>query len=527
MATPGEQAAAEGPQNVCQVEEPQEQPIGRPIVQHDRVVKERNRGGYECEFVQTPLPDSFQTECSVCLEVLRDVHLTICCGHNFCKECIERVQKAEKSCPLCNKERFTVTYNRAHDVALKQFEVYCTHRKIGCEWKGRLEVLDKHLNVNPELEKQLQGCTFVEVQCYHDGCGQYCQRHLIANHQSENCSERPFSCDYCRDYNSTQGDVLFNHLPVCKCYPVSCPHECTPYAVERQKLEKHLNEECPLQEVECVFKYAGCETKLPRKDMPEHLKENIGHMSLLARQNQALARQNQELMAKLLEKDEQIRRMMEENRIEMKDGIERLAIDQDEKRERLKQEQEEQVRRMVEENQRLEKDQQKKLEGLKDSLEKLHHHVQIVMTNFEQHKRDKDRWSSEGFYTHPQGYNMCLRVDANGKRDGAGTHVACFVYLMRGDSDNLLKWPFRGSVTIQLLNQREDNNHRSKAVLFSEEEPNVCNSRVTDRERATSGWGCNITPHSELGYTAATNCQYLMNDRLYFRVKVELPYYRL
>ncbi len=374
MATPGEHAAAEGPQNVCQVEESQEQPIGRPVVQRDRV-KERNRGGYECELVH-PQPDYLQTECSVCLQVLRSPHLTNCCGHNFCKECIQRVRMDGKACPLCNGEGFILTYNREKDMTVKQLEVYCTHRTIGCEWKGKLEMLDKHLNVDPELEKQLEGCDFVELQCCHDGCGQSFQRCLIANHQSEDCSERPFSCDYCHDYNSTQGDVLFNHLPVCKCYPVPCPNSCTPYAIERQHLEQHLNKECPLQEVECEFKYAGCETKLPRKDMSEHLKENVGHMSLLARQNQTLAQQNQELMAKLLEKDEQIRRVTEESQRELETKIEILAIDQQERLDRLKREKDEQIRRLAEENRRelekaivrLAKDQQEKLVQTKEDI---------------------------------------------------------------------------------------------------------------------------------------------------------------
>ncbi len=62
--------------------------------------------------------------------------------------------------------------------------------------------------------------------------------------------------------------------------------------------------------------------------MPEHMKENIGHMTLLARQNQTLAQQNQELMAKLLEKDEQIRRVTEESRRDLLETkIEILDLD--------------------------------------------------------------------------------------------------------------------------------------------------------------------------------------------------------
>ena len=33
---------------------------------------------------------------------------------------------------------------------------------------------------------------------------------------------------------------------------------------------------------------------------------------------------------------------------------------------------------------------------------------------------------------------------------------------MRGEFDDLLKWPFRGDITIQLLNQEEDKDHIEK-----------------------------------------------------------------
>ena len=57
--------------------------------------------GYACEFMDT-IPKEFQTECSICLHVLRDPHMVDCCGYRFCKRCIEQVMSEFKSCPLCN-----------------------------------------------------------------------------------------------------------------------------------------------------------------------------------------------------------------------------------------------------------------------------------------------------------------------------------------------------------------------------------------------------------------------------------------
>ena len=54
---------------------------------------------------------------------------------------------------------------------------------------------------------------------------------------------------------------------------------------------------------------------------------------------------------------------------------------------------------------------------------------------------------------------MCLQVDADGMEEGEGTHVSVFTNLLCGEFDSRLKWPFRGIVTIQLVNQLEDKKH--------------------------------------------------------------------
>ncbi len=113
---------------------------------------------------------------------------------------------------------------------------------------------------------------------------------------------------------------------------------------------------------------------------------------------------------------------------------------------------------------------------------------------------------------------------ANGVGDGEGTHVSYYIFLMSGEFDNHLKWPFRGTVTITLLNQREDKHHHTMIANFIDLTPDHVTARVTSGERAAagSGWGVStVILHTELGNNQATNRQYLVNDCLYFRVKYE------
>ena len=84
---------------------------------------------------------------------------------------------------------------------------------------------------------------------------------------------------------------------------------------------------------------------------------------------------------------------------------------------------------------------------------------ELVMTEYSKHKRDGDIWYSPPFYTGPGGYKMCLMVFANGYGDGAGTHLSVYVYLMKGEHDDKLTWPFRGDITIQLVNQYKGQDH--------------------------------------------------------------------
>ena len=284
--------------------ESQQSPIANPLPRAPR--RDGNldsRGGYECVLVDTP-PDALQTSCPVCLQILKEPCIVSCCGYKFCRECIERVETAAEKgpCPMCQKP-FTHMRERALERSLNDLDVYCTNKKGGCEWKGKLSKLEEHLNRKPTHVNQLRGCQFVEIECIQQ-CGLRFQRRYVTAHETQQCKKRPYSCDYCRDYDSTFEDVAENHWPRCKLRPIACPNECSVYMIEQQNLDQHLLE-CPLVEVDCPFHYAGCSVRLPRKNMPSHTQDGNIHVLLLASFSQKLVEETRRLHLRTLEKEEE------------------------------------------------------------------------------------------------------------------------------------------------------------------------------------------------------------------------------
>ena len=446
----------------------------------------RRQAGFDCEFVERP-PTILQTECPVCLLVLCEPHQVTCCGYAFCRVCIERIQTDKKSCPTCNREQFSVFPDLRLQRSLYEFRVWCPHKTEGCEWSGELSQLEKHLNESPKLDEQLNGCQFAEVECHH--CCDLFQRRYVTAHQTEECIRRPFSCDYCGNYGADFEDVTTKHWPVCGFRPVPCPNECGVYP-ERQNLEHHVSKDCPLTVVNCDFHYAGCEEQLPHKDMPAHLAENLViHTTKLVismqEKIQALTLETRALRYALTEKESEIA----DSKTKQESEIAQLKARQ---------------------------------EGDHSSLQAMQSHgvlpVEFTMTEFEKHKQDSNEWFSEPFYTHPHGYKLCLKVDANGRGSTERTHVIVGVRLMRGQFDDYLRFPFTGLVTIQLINCLNSKEHHTSTISFGEGSDSNA-SRVTTGDRALRGMIDNrFIPHSELGYDRAKDRQFLKDDCLHFRV---------
>ena len=450
----------------------------------------------EYNFIEKPSEDF---HCPVTMEILTEPHQTLCCGNHLSQETADRLKREGNPCPICNRSLKTMP-DKFFKRQVNQLKVRCSKKALGCNWVGELGNLEKHLS-----EGSVDGeCQYTAVACPLS-CGDHIQRGRLEEHKSV-CPQRPFVCDYC-DYEDTYKNVMEDHWPRCEERPIQCPNKCGENTLVRRHLQQHLDIACPLQVVMCGFSYAGCEIECQRQEMQGHLNGNVqNHLTMVA-----------DMTSDLQDKNNTQKEMIEEQegRIEELNGKSNT--------------------------------QEKKIQSLTQQVSVLASALnqllgtgsltqppspifipppEFVMTDFAKHKNDDDTWFSPPFYSHIGGYKLCISVDANGWEEGKGTHVGVCFYMMRGEYDDNLKWPFKGEVRVQLLNQRGDKGHIKRVLMPLRDYQESLDgfARVVGHKISNIGWGyLKFIAHTDLGYNPAKNCQYLTNDCLKFRItKIKL-----
>ena len=489
----------------------------------------------EYDFVEEPPQEYF---CPVTLEVLHDPKQTECCGHHLSGEVVSRLQREGKPCPLCKDHNFTVTNDKFFKRKANELKVRCPHKRSGCEWVGELGNLDQH---------------------------------------SSSCPKRPWQCKHC-DFEGTYDVGTTDHLPNCAKYPEPCPNQCEIGTVPRCDMEKHLTQ-CPLQLVECEFAQAGCQVRVPRRVLARHVEEegqrHLLSMSLL---NLSLTR---ELHQKMAEKDQQIAELQEQlqeqssklekqikylqertekqlqtqladlqqkqakQTTQLQDQLQQKLTDQrketkeqvtgvhDELKRKMTEHQKEMKEQIAEQRNETEK----QISGLQTQLqnenktlqrqmrvqrEQIHDSLcllsgfpppfKITLTIFSEHRAYDGEWRSDPFYSHTGGYKFQLRIDTNGYGVAEGTHITADLYSITGEYDDKLSWPIQITAHLQLLNQRGDHGHVVATLKLS---------------GVTKGSGYReiarkFIAHSELGYNASKDTQYLKDDCLHFQLYLKV-----
>jgi len=404
-------------------------------------------GGYENQFVNTP-PDTLV--CKICIHPCRDPYLSGCCGHNFCKSCLDNAMRSDATCPLCRTEPFAIFPNKLSDREIRSLHVMCTNKERGCEWQGELNNINNHLGNS-------SGCRYEDVKCSNK-CGMMLQRQHLTSHTETECPCRKFDCKYCQgtgEYQFIEGE----HKEQCPKLPLPCPNKCEVGSVPREDMDAH-RKECPLEIVQCEYHNVGCEEKITQIRKREHEQQQMEeHLSLTKRR---LTDTQQELADTKLQLSKSVE-LMNALMVTLHQATGQASPTSAASAVSVAQ-------------------WWVKLTAMATMFKSGDQACPVVIniSEFSKKKRENTAWYSGPFYTHTKGYKICLLIYPSGQDYAEGTHISVFLCLMKGSHDDELTWPLSGKFEVKLLNQISDCEHYSMVWLYDGHTSDSSAGRVVD-----------------------------------------------
>ena len=420
--------------------------------------------GTEYSFVSKDPAQIEDLKCAICLELVYEPVLTSC-GHLFCQRCVREQTK----CPTCRAE-LQCMRNQRDERRVKSLKVKCPNSEKGCKWQGDLGDTTQHTGTNCQMET---------IPCP-KGCKEKIVRGRLQEHAT-NCTQRAYMCPHCW-FTGTFANVTTTHFTSCNAFPLTCPAGCQNRCL-RKKMASHLAE-CKEEFVSCTYASVGCQKLIKRKQLQAHVDDQKDYHF-------------QRAMEMVTQLGMAVTELSMSMRLIVKGGA-------------------------TPDTNRLPLPFRPWLQNTPTCYPRPLWVIKMEGYQEKKEKKEKNEvWFSDPVYSHFGGYKMCLKMHVNGYGNGKGTHVSVFIYLMRGDNDDNLKWPFKGTIKVSLLNQLEDGQHLTRQPWPPDTDiPEDTSGRVTGRERAARGWGQpQFIRHQDLSYRADENCQYLKDDTLFFRVE--------
>lgn len=447
--------------------------------------------GYHCEVVGE-MPAHLDIHCSFCFAILRRPQLMGCCGHHFCEPCLMKLKSASRPCPLCQTKSFDSLQDLNRERLINELKVTCVFKDGGCEWAGKLRELDNHVK---------DVCLFLPVTCPWN-CEEKVARKLLEEHKLCLCPKRPWYTSI-KDADSRSLAEKFDILSQEKKLLASDFDKLKDSLDHVQKENKVLKSEMKelrdthsldVQELKAKHSLDFDKLKAKHSSVDEELKE------LKAKHSSDV----EDLKVKHLSDFEDFKTKHLSDIHELKATVASLSTALD----KLTTAQSESSRKnsVVSES------------ASCSSLST--EDLAVAPTTFtvtEVHRRRKKttEWYSPCFLSHPQGYQLQLRVDCGGVMDGKGSHLSVFVYIAKGEQDKNLKWPFEGSVTVRLIDQ-EGFLHHEKVVEFPKGLSNEISGYVKEGTRAKRGHGFSQFISLE------DLCSYVKDNSLSFSVSVAI-----
>ena len=354
--------------------------------------------------------------------------------------------------------------------------IKCSNFRQGCEWTGELRSLEPHL----------ENCEYELVECENKCADLKGETTLVLRkddliHLNLECPNRLAACELC----SEQGkyfEITGIHKEMCPGVEIQCTNAGCEVTVKRGELSSH-RKTCEHELVSCKYADFGCEEKGTRKEVLGHEEDIKLHLDGIVKY---------------------VRHLKRDNLLQARAEIQALQAKQTAMAEY-----------MATYFDSLYKVIQQQIGYLPETRYKEtgQAHVTFKLPNFLEYKEKKEFYSPP-FYSSPGGYKMCVRLSFN----NTTRYIVAYIYLMRGENDDNLQWPFRSAeIGIELLNQLKDTDHISKSIVYRADRDSKSNRRVTDGERAGSGYGKAMLLKID---DEDQSEPYLVDDTLYFRVTV-------
>lgn len=394
-----------------------------------------------------------------------------CCGKHLCEGCLKPIKQGTNKCPLCNQD-FISLLDRGFERRVLSLTVTCTNRDTGCDWRGELKGLDNH------QDPFTGDCWFVPLPCEWK-CGELIQRQSLEYHQLSLCPKRPWYTCFSDPNLRTLGSKVETLL------------------AEKQMLAKELSDlKAVVSQTERDKKVLQTEMDELRVQQSISLQEMTTKIDTLSAQLESLKppRSNSDIITTPSSVTDDTHThdihvvttdstsTHESNDVvcsPISDPPQPLAA---------------------------------------TATDPLTSPVSFTMNEFNRRKKQSVEWYSLSFCSHAQGYRLQLRVDSGGVLEGKGSHVSVYVYLMKGDHDKKLRWPFLGVVTVQLLDQHGDA-HLERVIEFTKSLGVDVAGCVRESGRAKRGHGYSqFIPLVDL---TSTDQMYLKNNCLKFQVTVD------
>ena len=142
--------------------------------------------------------------------------------------------------------------------------------------------------------------------------------------------------------------------------------------------------------------------------------------------------------------------------------------------------------------------------------------VILKMSNYSAMKMNNDIWCTDSFLTDDNGYKMCATIYPAGYKTGKGTHLSCYLHLMKGPHDDNLPWPLRSKFKIRLLNQISDSQHHSGIANYAISI--IVLGRIITVGDKGGGYGRPQFISNENLHKVTSTCRYLKDDCFFIEI---------